>query len=56
MRYPVSDKAEMTDRGEPHLPVRCTLKKLGIPRTTFYCCADIEENGGPEAFRRFSTS
>ena len=36
MRYPASEKLEITRLVEgPHLPVRRTLDKLGIPSTTF---------------------
>jgi putative transposase len=37
MRYPASEKLEIIRLVEQsHLPVRRTLAKLGIPRTTFY--------------------
>ena len=37
MRYPASEKLEIIRLVErSHLPVRRTLEKLGIPRTTFY--------------------
>jgi transposase-like protein len=37
MRYPASEKLEIIRLVEKsHLPVRGTLDKLGIPRTTFY--------------------
>jgi transposase-like protein len=37
MRYPASEKLEVIRLVEQsHLPVRRTLEKLGIPRTTFY--------------------
>ena len=37
MRYPASEKLEIIRLVErSHLPVRRTLDKLGIPRTTFY--------------------
>ena len=37
MRYPASEKREIIRLVErSHLPVRRTLEKLGIPRTTFY--------------------
>ena len=37
MRYPASEKLEIIRTVErSHLPVRRTLDKLGIPKTTFY--------------------
>jgi putative transposase len=37
MRYPASEKLEIIRLVEQsELPVRRTLEKLGIPRTTFY--------------------
>ena len=37
MRYPASEKLEIIRLvDQPHLGVRPTLKKLGIPKTTFY--------------------
>ena len=37
MRYPTSEKLEIVRMVErSHLPVRWTLDKLGIPKTTFY--------------------
>ena len=37
MRYPASEKLEIIKSVEQsHLPVRRTLEKLGIARTTFY--------------------
>jgi len=37
MRYPASEKLEIIRLVEgSHLPVRRTLDKLAIPRTTFY--------------------
>jgi hypothetical protein len=37
MRYPVSEKLEIIRTVEiSHLPVRQTLKMLGIPSSTFY--------------------
>jgi len=37
LRYPASEKLEIIRTVErSHRPVRCTLDKLGIPRTTFY--------------------
>ena len=37
MRYPASEKLEIIRLVErSHLPIKRTLEKLGIPRTTFY--------------------
>ncbi len=37
MRHPISEKLEIIRLVErSHLPVRRTLDKLGIPKTTFY--------------------
>jgi transposase-like protein len=37
MRHPASEKLEIIRLVErSHLPIRRTLEKLGIPRTTFY--------------------
>jgi putative transposase len=37
MRYPASEKLEIIRTVETsHLPVRRTLDKIGIPKTTFY--------------------
>ena len=37
MRYPASEKLEIIRIVEQsHLPIKQTLDKLGIPRTTFY--------------------
>jgi putative transposase len=50
MRYPPSEKLEIIRLVEQsHLPVRQTLMKLGIPRTTFYRWCDLYQAGGPEA-------
>ena len=50
MRYPPSEKLEIIRLVEQsHLPVRRTLDKLGIPRTTFYRWYDRYLSGGPEA-------
>jgi len=50
MRYPASEKLEIIRLVEQsHLPVRRTLDKLGIPRTTFYRWYDRYLSGGPEA-------
>ena len=34
---------------QSHLPAKCTLDKLGIPRATFYRWYDRYRDGGPEA-------
>jgi putative transposase len=50
MRYSASEKAEIIRLVEQsHLPVRCTLEKLGIARATFYRWYDLHQTGGPEA-------
>ena len=50
MRYPASEKIEIIRLVEQsHLPVRRTLDKLGIPKTTFYRWYDRYQSGGPEA-------
>ncbi|WP_341368203.1 IS3 family transposase [Yoonia sp. BS5-3] len=50
MRYPASEKLEIIRLVEgSHLPIKRTLDKLGIPRTTFYRWYDRYMSGGPEA-------
>jgi transposase InsO family protein len=50
MRYSTSDKTEIIRLVEQsHLPVRRTLEKLGIPRSSFYHWCDRYQRGGPEA-------
>ena len=50
MRYPSSEKLEIIRLVErSHLPVKRTLDKLGIPRTSFYRWYDRYLTGGPEA-------
>ena len=50
MRYPASEKLEIIRLVEQsHLPVKRTLEKLGLPRTTFYRWYDLYQTGGPEA-------
>ncbi len=52
MRYPGSEKLEIIRLVEQsHLPVRRTLEKLGIPRTTFYRWYDRYHSGGPDAMQ-----
>ena len=50
MRYSASEKLEIIKIVErSHLPVKRTLDKLGIARTTFYRWYDQYQAGGPEA-------
>ena len=50
MRYPASEKLEIIRLVEKsHLPIKQTLDKLGIPRTTFYRWYDRYQIGGSEA-------
>jgi putative transposase len=50
MRYPASEKLEIIHLVErSHLPIKQTLDKLGIPRTTFYRWYDRYQIGGLEA-------
>ena len=50
MRYPASEKLEIIRLVEQsHLPIKQTLDKLGIPRTTFYRWYDRYQISGPEA-------
>ena len=52
MRYPPSEKLEIIRLVEQsYLPVKLTLDKLGIPRTTFYRWYDRYQIGGPEALK-----
>jgi transposase-like protein len=47
MRYPASEKVEIIRLVEQsHLPVKQTLDKLSIPRTTFYRWYDRYQIGG----------
>ena len=47
MRYSASEKLEIIRLVErSHLPIKQTLDKLGIPRTTFYRCYDRHQIGG----------
>ena len=47
MRYPASEKLEIIRTVErSHLPVRRTLDKLGIPKTTFYRWYDVYQAFG----------
>ena len=49
MRYPASEKLEIIQLvDESHLPVRTTLDKLGIPKTTFYRWYDRYQTFGPD--------
>jgi transposase InsO family protein len=55
MRYPASEKLEIIRLVEQsHLPVRRTLDKLGIPRTTFYRWYDHYQTGGVDALENKS--
>src|SRR5262249_6624184 len=50
MRYPASEKLEIIRLvEEAALPVRRTLEKIGIARSTFYRWYDLYRVGGPEA-------
>src|SRR3712207_1336542 len=50
MRYTAAEKLEIFHLVEgSHLPVRRTLRHLGIPRATFYRWCDLYQAGGPEA-------
>ena len=50
MRYPASEKLEIIHLVEQSsLPIKQTLNKLGIPRTTFYRWYARYQTGGPEA-------
>jgi transposase InsO family protein len=50
MRYPASEKLEIIWLVEQsHLPARCTLEKLGIPRATFHRWYDRFLSGGVDA-------
>ena len=50
MRYPASEKLEIIRTVETsHLPVRKTLDKIGIPKTTFYAWLDRYASGGFDA-------
>ena len=50
MRYPAAEKLEVIRLVEQsHLPVRRTLRHLGIPPATFYRWYDLYRTGGPEA-------
>src|SRR5271165_5830354 len=50
MRYSASDKIEIIRLVEQsHVPARCALEKLGIPRSSFYRWYNRYQGGGPEA-------
>nr|WP_085979651.1 IS3 family transposase [Roseibium sp. TrichSKD4] len=52
MRYPASEKLEIIRLVEQsHLPVRQTLDRLGIPRSTFYVWYDKYQTGGIDALQ-----
>ncbi len=53
MRYPASEKLEIIRLVEQsYLPIKQTLDKLGIARTTFYRWYDRYQLGGPEGIGR----
>ena len=57
MRYPASEKLEIIRIVEQsHLPVRRTLRQLGIPRSTFYRWCDLYRTGGPDALNDHSSA
>ena len=50
MRYPASEKLEIIRLVErSYLPIKQTLDKLGVPRTTFYRWYDRYQIGGSSA-------
>lgn len=50
MRYPSSEKLEIIKLVEQsHFPIKRTLDKLGIPRSTFYRRYDLYQMGGVDA-------
>jgi transposase InsO family protein len=50
MRYPAHEELEIIRLVEQsHLPVRRTLRQLGVPPATFYRWYDRYQSGGPEA-------
>ena len=50
MRYPAAEKLEIIRLVEQsHLPVRRTLRQLGVPPATFYRWYERLQAGGPEA-------
>jgi putative transposase len=52
MRYPAAEKLEIIRLVErSHLPVRRTLRHLGIPPATFYRWCERYQTGGPEALQ-----
>ncbi len=57
MRYPGSEKLEIIKLVEQsHLPIKCTLHTLGIPRSTFYNWYDKYLEGGVEALEDRSSA
>ena len=47
MRYPATEKLEIIRLVErSHLPVRRTLRNLGVPKTSFYRRYDRYQNFG----------
>ncbi|GJD31123.1 IS3 family transposase ISMex16 [Methylobacterium adhaesivum] len=52
MKYPAPEKLEIIRPVEQsHLPVRATLEKFGITRSTFHRWYDAYQRGGPEALQ-----
>jgi len=55
MRYPASEKLEIIRLVErSYLPIKQTLDKLGVPRTTFYRWYDRYQIGGSSALEDLS--
>ena len=55
MRYAASEKLEIIRTVETsHLPVRRTLDKIAIPKTTFYAWLDRYAAGGFDALKTAS--
>lgn len=49
MKYPAEEKLEISRLVEQlHLPVKWTLDRLGIPRSTFYRWYDLHQTGGAD--------
>ena len=54
MRHAASEKLEIIRTVETsHLPVRRTLDKIGIPKSTFYTWLDRYASGGLDALEAF---
>jgi transposase-like protein len=53
MSYPVTEKLEITRLVEhSHLPVRCTLRHLGVSKTGFYRWYDRYQSFGEQGLNR----